>query len=95
MHRNQLPKGLGDSILGANGTTFGLDFAIIEDPVEAEGYSKGEYYWGGAAGTWFWVDPVENIVFVGMIQQFGNGIPDVRGTSRRLLYQAIMEPYGI
>ena len=95
MHRNQLPKGLSDSILGANGTTFGLDFAIIEDPVEAEGYSKGEYYWGGAAGTWFWVDPVENIVFVGMIQQFGNGIPDVRGTSRRLLYQAIMEPNGL
>ncbi len=95
MHRNQLPKGLGDTILGARGTTFGLDFAIVEDPVEAEGYSKGEYYWGGAAGTWFWVDPVENIVFVGMIQQFGNGIPDVRGTSRRLLYQAIMEPNGI
>lgn len=95
MHRNQLPRGLGDSILGANGTSFGLDFAIIEDTVEAEGYSKGEYYWGGAAGTWFWVDPVENIVFVGMIQQFGNGIPDVRGTSRRLLYQAIMAPYGI
>ena len=95
MHRNQLPKGLDNSILGANGTSFGLDFAIIEDPVEAEGYSKGEYYWGGAAGTWFWIDPVENIVFVGMIQQFGNGIPDVRGTSRRLLYQAIMEPYGI
>ena len=95
MHRNQLPKGLDNSILGSNGTSFGLDFAIIEDPVEAEGYSKGEYYWGGAAGTWFWIDPVENIVFVGMIQQFGNGIPDVRGTSRRLLYQAIMEPYGL
>ena len=30
-----------------------------------------------------------------MIQQFGNGIPDVRGTSRRLLYQAIMEPNGL
>ncbi len=94
MHRNQLPRGMKDSILGANGTTFGLDFAIIEDPVEAESYSKGEYYWGGAAGTWFWVDPVEDIVFVGMIQQFGNGIPDVRGTSRRLLYQAITHPTG-
>ena len=95
MHRNQLPEGLKNSILGARGTTFGLDFAIVDDPVEAESYSKGEYYWGGAAGTWFWIDPVENIVFVGMIQQFGNGIPDVRGTSRRLLYQAITDPYGI
>ena len=77
------------------GTVFGLDFAIIEDPVEAESYSKGEYYWGGEAGTWFWIDPVENLVFVGMIQQFGQGIPDVRSTSRRLVYQSIMDPYGI
>ncbi len=96
MHRNQLPKSVESITLGGGaGTTFGLDFAIIEDPVEAESYSKGEFYWGGAAGTWFWIDPVEDLVFVGMIQQFGQGIPDVRGTSRRLVYQSIMEPYGI
>jgi len=97
MHRNQLPKSVEGIGLGARGTTFGLDFAIIEDPVEAEGYSKGEFYWGGAAGTWFWIDPVEDIVFVGMIQQFGGRtpVPDVRGTSRRMLYQSIMEPKQI
>jgi CubicO group peptidase (beta-lactamase class C family) len=96
MHRNQLPKSVESITLGGGaGTTFGLDFAIIEDPVEAESYSKGEFYWGGAAGTWFWIDPVEDLVFVGMIQQFGQGIPDVRGTSRRLVYQSIIEPYGI
>lgn len=94
MHRNQLPKGVEGISLGASGTTFGLDFAIIEDPVEAEGYSQGEFYWGGAAGTWFWIDPVEDLVFVGMIQQFGGSkpVPDVRGSSRRMIYQAIMEP---
>jgi CubicO group peptidase (beta-lactamase class C family) len=94
MHRNQLPKGVEGISLGASGTTFGLDFAIIEDPVEAEGYSQGEFYWGGAAGTWFWIDPVENLVFVGMIQQFGGAkpVPDVRGSSRRMVYQAIMQP---
>ena len=94
MHRNQLPEGMGNGILGAGGTSFGLDFAIIEDPVEAESYSPGEYYWGGAAGTWFWVDPVEDIVFVGMIQAFGgpNGqVPNVRAASRQALYQAITE----
>ena len=98
MHRNQLPKGVDGITLGASGgTTFGLDFAIIEDPVEAEGYSQGEFYWGGAAGTWFWIDPVEDLVFVGMIQQFGGSkpVPDVRGSSRRMIYQAIVEPKQI
>jgi len=92
MQRNQLPPGVPGP--GA-GTSFGLDFAVIDNPVAAESYSAGEYYWGGAAGTWFWIDPVEDLVFVGMIQQFGNGRPDVRSLSRRLVYQSIMEPNGI
>ena len=96
MHRDQTPLNMeGPMSGGIGGTSFGLDFAVVENPVEAEGYSTGEYYWGGAAGTWFWVDPVENLVFVGMIQQFGQLRPDVRSTSKRLLYQSIMEPRGI
>jgi CubicO group peptidase (beta-lactamase class C family) len=95
MHRDHTPPGMTGPMSGADGTTFGLDFAVIENPVLAEGYSAGEYYWGGAAGTWFWIDPLENLVFVGMIQQFGNQRPDVRSMSRRLLYQSIMDPYGI
>lgn len=96
MASNHLPEdvnGLGP--YAGSHTKFGLDFAVIEDPIRAESYSEGEYYWGGAAGTWFWIDPVQDLVFVGMIQQFGQGIPDVRGTSRRLLYQSIMEPKEI
>ncbi|NIQ52353.1 MAG: serine hydrolase, partial [Gammaproteobacteria bacterium] len=50
------------------------------DPGESG--SVGEYYWGGAYGTWFWIDPVEDLVFVGMIQQRGAGRPDVRSLSR-------------
>lgn len=95
MHRNQLPRGLSDNILGAPGTVFGLDFAIVTDPVEAEAYSRGEYYWGGAAGTWFWIDPVEDLIMVGMIQQWGQGLPNVRALSRQLIYQSIMEPLGV
>ena len=91
MHRNQLPRALGEM---SPGTGFGLDFAVIVDPVAAAGISQGEYYWGGAAGTWFWIDPVEDLVFVGMIQQFGQGIPDVRSLSRRLTYQAIIDANG-
>ncbi len=89
MRRNQLPRGAKEM---SPGTGFGLDFAVVTDPVEAETYSKGEYYWGGAAGTWFWIDPKEDLVFVGMIQQFGQGRPEMRGLTRRLTYQAILDP---
>ncbi len=95
MHRNQLPRGMPDNIFGAPGTVFGLDFAVVTDPVEAESFSAGEYYWGGAAGTWFWIDPVEDLIVVGMIQQWGQGLPNVRALSRQLTYQAIMEPLGL
>ena len=50
-------------------------------------YGKGTYWWGGAAGTWFWIDPVEDLIVIGMIQQAaGTGatagnVPDVRGLS--------------
>lgn len=94
MHRDQTPKDMAESNLDRTGTGFGLDFAVILDPVEAESYSAGEYYWGGAAGTWFWIDPLEDIVFVGMIQAAGAQLPDVRALSRRLLYQSILEPNG-
>jgi len=95
MHRDQTPPGMTGAMSSGTGTSFGLDFAIVEDPVAVEGYSTGEYYWGGAAGTWFWIDPVENLVFIGMIQQAGDLLPDVRGMSKRLVYQSILEPYGI
>jgi CubicO group peptidase (beta-lactamase class C family) len=49
--------------------------------------------WGGAAGTWFWVDPTNDVIFVGMIQRFGgiSGI-DLSGMSRTLVYQALVDP---
>ena len=96
MHTNHLPAGVTELDLeqgGQPGSSFGLDFAIIEDPVEnGTAYSKGEYYWGGASGTWFWIDPVEDLVFVGMVQQFMGQpqMPDVRGISKRAFYSAII-----
>jgi CubicO group peptidase (beta-lactamase class C family) len=88
MSRNHLPRDMGEYAPGAG---FGLDFNVVLDPVEAGSVSIGEYSWGGAAGTWFWIDPVQDLVFVGMIQQFGGGRPDVRSLSRQLTYGAIIE----
>ena len=91
MRRNQLPRDVKEI---SPGIGFGLDFAVVDDPVAADGISQGEYFWSGGAGTWFWIDPVENLVFVGMIQQFGAERPDMRSLSRRLTYQAILKPAG-
>ncbi len=56
-----------------NGFGFGLGFGLVTD-VAASGVmgSAGEYSWGGAAGTIFWVDPVEDFVMVAMIQLMGS-----------------------
>jgi CubicO group peptidase (beta-lactamase class C family) len=83
----------------APGAGFGLDFAIYTDPVAAGGYyGKGSFWWGGAAGTWFWIDPVNDLIVLGMIQQAaGTGaaatgaVPDVRGLSHAWTYQAIVK----
>ena len=70
---------------------FGLGFGINMDPV-ASGVlgSQGEYNWGGAAGTVFWVDPVEDMVVVGMIQLMGSPWP-LRRELRVLANQALTE----
>ena len=73
------------------GQGFGLDFATVHDPAAAgEPYAKGSYYWGGAAGTWFWIDPKTDLTFVGMIQHRGSAVRQVQGISRNLAYQAVV-----
>jgi CubicO group peptidase (beta-lactamase class C family) len=96
MRTNVLPPGMPTLSPGAG---FGLDFAVYTDVIAAGGYyGKGTYYWGGAAGTWFWIDPTDDLIVIGMIQQLsGTGaaaafmVPDVRGLSRAYVYQAIVE----
>lgn len=58
------------------GFGFGLGFGLVTDPA-AGGVmgSPGEFNWGGAAGTVFWIDPVEQVTVVGMIQLMGSPYP--------------------
>jgi CubicO group peptidase (beta-lactamase class C family) len=49
-------------------------------------------YWGGAAGTWFWIDPVNDLAFIGMIQNQGGNRPgglNFRADSAKLVYAAL------
>jgi CubicO group peptidase (beta-lactamase class C family) len=99
MTRNHLPAsivsgGSGEQpTLGRNlrGFGFGLGFGLVTDPAAAGVMSsEGEFYWGGAAGTIFWIDPVENIVVVGMIQLMRSPYP-FRADLKVGTYQAIIE----
>ena len=76
-----------------NGLGWGLGFTVVIDAAAAgEPYGDGSYYWVGIAGTWFWIDPVNDLTFVGMIQHRGTAIGEVQGLSRNLTYQAIVGP---
>ena len=80
--------GLGGRSL--NGFGFGLGFGLVTD-VAASGVmgSVGEFNWGGAAGTIFWVDPVEDFVVVAMIQLMGSPWP-LRSELKVAVNQAIV-----
>lgn len=100
MGTNVIPKA---ALVSSNGSTassfneavgFGLDFMVVNDPRRAGSLEgQGTMSWGGAAGTWFWVDPTNDVVFVGMIQRYGGtGGPDLGGLTRTLVYQALVDP---
>ena len=44
-----------------------------------ESTPSGTFSWFGIAGTWFWIDPVNDLAFVGMIQHSGRAAAEVRG----------------
>lgn len=100
MATNILPEGVYvvfDGVSGTNpaGGGFGLNVGVVTDgAATGVGFPNGAYMWGGAAGTWFWVDPVNNLYFIGMVQRFGDGGPDfdARAASARLVYQALDKP---
>jgi CubicO group peptidase (beta-lactamase class C family) len=74
------------------GIGFGLGFAVVLDPAKAELLcSPGEHYWGGAASTAFWIDPVEDIVAILMTQLMPSSSYPIRRELRTLVNQAIVE----
>ena len=68
MRSNLLPDGIDNIANIYPGNVFGVDFAVVSDSAAFNGAPEGTHWWWGIAGSWFWVDPVQNIVFVGMIQ---------------------------
>src|SRR5216684_382414 len=83
---------LGRAGLLAEGYGFGLTFAVNLGPGKnATVGSQGEYYWGGAAGTGFWIDPREKMIGVFLIQVLPpTGIP-AGEQFKRMAYLALVD----
>ena len=73
------------------GIGFGLGFSVVVDPAAANVLdSPGEFAWGGAASTYFWVDPVEELIVVFTTQLLPSSCYPIRRELKTLVYQALV-----
>jgi CubicO group peptidase (beta-lactamase class C family) len=100
MTRNHLPGGADLEQVGRplfaestfHGVGFGLGFSVLQDPAKAKLLAaRGEYAWGGAASTAFWVDPVEDITALFFTQLLPSSTHPLRSQLRQLVYQALVD----
>jgi CubicO group peptidase (beta-lactamase class C family) len=98
MRQNQLPDNRDMAAMGQpvwsetnyDGIGFGLGFAVVIDPVKAHTItSVGEHHWGGAASTFFWIDPEEDLFVVFFTQLIPSSTYPIRRELRSRVYQAI------
>jgi len=74
------------------GFTFGLGFAVRKDAgVSPYAGSVGELNWGGAGGTYFWIDPKEDMFVVFMMQSPKQRVY-YRGLLKDMIYAAVVKP---
>jgi CubicO group peptidase (beta-lactamase class C family) len=99
MTRNHLPGGrdLGQLSTGGfaeatfDGVGFGLGFAVVENPIPARVLSNaGEYFWGGAASTAFWIDPVERVTAALYTQLFPSSLLPLRSQLRQMVNSSLI-----
>ena len=90
--RIEAPVTPGELLLGTPGYTFGLGFAVREEPgIAAIPGSEGEFMWAGYGGTFFWIDPEQELVGVLMTQAPGPSRAYYRRHIKQLVYQAIVD----
>ncbi len=98
--RNHLPGGADLTAFGRplfsettfDGVGFGLLGSVTVDPVTAKvPGSVGEFGWGGAASTAFWVDPVEDLSVVFMTQLLPSSTHPIRSQLKQLVHQALVD----
>jgi CubicO group peptidase (beta-lactamase class C family) len=100
MTQNHLPGGADLEQFGRplfaetsfDGVGFGLGFSVVEDPAKNKVLSSpGEFAWGGAASTAFWVDPLEDITALFFTQLLPSSTHPIRPQLKQLVYQALVD----
>ena len=100
MLKNHLPDNKDMAAMGQptwsettyEGIGFGLGGAVVLDPVKAQTIaSVGEYHWGGAASTFFWLDPREDLYVVFLTQLMPSSAYPIRRELRARIYQTLTE----
>ena len=72
------------------GFGYGFNGAVFTDPALAGSkVGRGTYQWDGAAGTWFWIDPENDLLFVGMIQRMDERSPPCQRLTQALVAEAL------
>ena len=100
MRLNHLPDNKDMAAMGQpvwsetsyDGIGFGLGWAVVIDPVKAHIItSVGEHHWGGAASTFFWLDPVEDLFAVFFTQLMPSSTYPIRRELRTRVYQSLID----
>ena len=100
MTTNHLPGGKTLNDMGQStfaevamaGTGFGLGFSVLVDPAASQSLgSVGQYAWGGAASTAFWIDPAEELAVVFMTQLLPSNTYPLRRHLQAGVYQALLD----
>ena len=77
---------------GFDGIGFGLTMAVGMGEAATQSIgAAGDYYWGGAASTIFWIDPNEDLAVIFMTQLMPSGTFNFRGQLRSLVYPSIAD----
>ena len=92
---NQDLKDMGQAVFSETpyeGIGFGLGFSVVIDPAAANVLdSAGDYAWGGAASTYFWNDPAEDLTVLFMTQLIPSSSYPIRRQLKALVYQALVD----
>ncbi|MEZ6000665.1 serine hydrolase domain-containing protein [Hyphomonas sp.] len=76
------------------GTGFGYGVAVVKNTIRSGlGAPEGTYFWDGGTGTWFWIDPYHDIIFIGMSQNLSPYPVMPRKTAMTDVYHALFTDY--
>jgi CubicO group peptidase (beta-lactamase class C family) len=97
MTANHLPQAILDAGVLAGmqrmgpGRGYGFNGAVFHDPhLAGAPVGRGTYQWDGASGVWFWVDPENDLIFVGMIQRMmQEGMPRLQELTQAMIADAL------